>query len=337
MDFLFPVQALNGNITKLIKKVPSANILENIKDGLNNEIRFIDQDCPISDVAKIVRFPTDGKSYVSLSAAYCQYLWLMCSIIIREIDLFVIIEGCKRCGITLNQFIEDSKQAVSLSQEQVSQQIPSKYKDINIEQFIDYLNRISELLNIAEFCSLQEYYIKLLSELTGEDAFNFDDFSAINIHTQYGEKINSVYCYGICFILLHEASHFSLGHMDKKSLAILDEIEADSSSFWNIYFDIPESEKFSANCGILCALFSLLYLNPKIESDNIHPTEDDRILTVYECIKKDNPKYTVLLVQFFMYWAKIYQIDGFPTNLQNTEDSVDKIKDFLAKYKKIKA
>ena len=337
MNNLFPVLALNSNITQLIKKIPSAGISENIKEGLNNDINFINQDSPISDVAQIVKFPMDGTCRVSLSAAYCQYLWLMCAIIIREIDLSVVIEGCKRCGITLEQFIEGSKQAVSLSQEQVSQQIPSEYKGINIEQYIDYLKRIPELLNIEEFCKLQKYYIKLLVELMGQETFNLGDFSAIDVNTPYGEKINSVYCFGICFILLHEASHFSLGHMDKESCAIQDEKDADFSSFWSIYSDIPESEKFSANCGVLCALFSLLYLNPKIESDNIHPTEDDRILAVYECIKKDSPKYTVLLVQFFMYWAKIYQIDGFPTNLQNTEDSVDMIKGFLAEYKKIKA
>lgn len=336
MNNLFPVLALNSNITQFIKKIPSAGISENIKERLNNDIRFIDQNSPISDVAQIVKSPLDGTCRVSLSAAYCQYLWLMCAIIIREIDLSVVKEECKRCGITLEQFIESSKQVVSLSQEQVSQQILSEYKGINIEQYIDYLKRIPELLNSTEFSCQQEYYMKLLSELTGKEEFYLDDFSAININTPYGQKINSVYCFGICFILLHEASHFSLGHMDKESCAIQDEKDADLSSFWSIYSDIPESEKFSANCGVLCALFSLLYLNPKIESDNIHPTEDDRILAVYECIKKDNPKYTVLLVQFFMYWAKNCQIDGFPTNLQNTEDSVDKIKDFLAEYKKMK-
>lgn len=337
MNSHFPVLALNGNITQLIKKIPSAGILENIEVGLNNEISFIDQDSPISDVAKIVKFLTDGKSYVSLSAAYCQYLWLMCSIIIREIDLSVVIEECKRHGVTLEQFKENSKQAVSLSQEQILKQIPLKYKEIDIEQLIDYLKRIPELLNITEFCNQQKYYIKLLSELTGITTFNLDDFSAININTAYGEKINSVYCYGICFILLHEASHFTLGHLDKESHVIQDEVNADFSSFWSIYSDISEDEKFSANCGVLCALFSLLYLSPTIESDNIHPTEDDRIFSVYECIKNDNPKYTVLLVHFFIYWAELHQIDGFPTNLQNTEDSVDKIKNFLAKYKKAKA
>ncbi len=335
MNSHFPVLALNSNITQLIKKIPSAGILENIKEGLNNEIRFFDENCPISNVAEVVKFPTDGKSYVSLSAAYCQYLWLMCSIIIREIDLSVVMEKCKQCRITLEEFAKYSKQIVNLSQEQISKQI--EYKGINIEQYIDYLKRIPELLNTTEFCRQQKYYMQLLFELTGKGTFNLDDFPTIDIKTPYGEKINSVYCFGICFILLHEASHFSLGHMDKESCTIQDEIDADSSSFWSIYSDIPEDKRFSANCGVLCALFSLLYLNPTIESDKNHPAEDDRILSVYEYIENDNPKYTVLLVQFFIYWAKFYHIESFPTDLQNTKDSVDKIKDFLAEYKKTKA
>lgn len=335
MNSHFPVLALNSNITQLIKKIPSAGILENIKEGLNNEIRFFDENCPISNVAEVVKFPTDGKSYVSLSAAYCQYLWLMCSIIIREIDLSVVMEKCKQCRITLEEFAKYSKQIVNLSQEQISKQI--EYKGINIEQYIDHLKRIPELLNTTEFCRQQKYYMQLLFELTGKGTFNLDDFPTIDIKTPYGEKINSVYCFGICFILLHEASHFSLGHMDKESCTIQDEIDADSSSFWSIYSDIPEDKRFSANCGVLCALFSLLYLNPTIESDKNHPAEDDRILSVYEYIENDNPKYTVLLVQFFIYWAKFYHIESFPTDLQNTKDSVDKIKDFLAEYKKTKA
>lgn len=338
MNKLFPVLALNSNITQFIEKMPSTGILENIqeKEGLNNGIRFIDQDCPISDVAKIVKYPTDGKSYVSLSAAYCQYLWLMCCIILKELDSYVILKELKRCEISLEHFLEDSRRLINLPIEQISKKIPPEYKGLDIEQYIDYLRTIPELLNKPEFDNQQKYYTKLLLELTQKEHFDLNDFSVIDINTKYGEKINSVYCFGICFILLHEASHYSLGHMDKESPDMQDEIEADSSSFWSIYSDIPESEKFSANCGVLCALFSLLYINPTIESDNVHPTEDERIFTVYDCIKNDDPKYTVLLVQFFVYWAKLNNIDGFPTGLQNTEKAVDEIKVFLSKYKKIK-
>ena len=153
----------------------------------------------------------------------------------------------------------------------------------------------------------------MLHELTNNKEFYIDHFSEINIKTLYGERINSVYCFGICFILLHELSHFS---------------------FWSIYSDISEDEGFSANCGILCALFSLLFLNPRMESDGIHPSEDDRIIAIYNIIKGDTQKYTILLVSLFTYWAKFYNIRDFPKDLQSTEEPIDKIKSFLSNYKK---
>lgn len=324
MNPLFPVLALNNNITQLINKNISADISENIKKGLNNEIHFIDQDCPISDIAQIAKSSIDERSHVTLSAAYCQYLWLICSLIIREIDLSVITEECEQSGISLEQIFEE-----------ISKKARYKSKDVHTKQCTDFLKQLLELKNKTEFQNQQEYHMNLLHELTGGKPFNLDDFSKINLNSFYGEKVNSVYCFGICFILLHEASHFSLGHMNTKNYAIEDEVNADSSSFWNIYSDDKsETEKFSAGCGVLCALFSLLYLNPTIESDNIHPAEDDRIFEVYDLIKEDNPKYTVLLVQLFRYWADLHQIAGFPNDLQNTEESVDKIKCFLAEYKK---
>ena len=323
MNPLFPVLALNNNITQLINKIPSAGIFENIKKGLNNEIHFIDQDCPISDIAQIAKSSIDERSHVTLSAAYCQYLWLICSLIIREIDLSVITEECEQSGISLEQIFEE-----------ISKKARYKSKDVHTKQCTDFLKQLLELKNKTEFQNQQEYHMNLLHELTREKPFNLDDFSKINLNSFYGEKANSVYCFGICFILLHEASHFSLGHTNTKNYAIEDEVNADCSSFWSIYSDISEVEKFSANCGVLCVLFSFLYLNPTIESDNIHPAEDDRIFDVYDFIKKENPKYTVLLVQLFRHWADFHQITGFPNDLQNTEESVDKIKRFLAEYKK---
>ncbi len=208
------------------------------------------------------------------------------------------------------------------------------YHNVDVEKYIGYLKITPELLNNEEYSRRQESYIKLLHELTNNKEFYIDHFSEINIKTLYGERINSVYCFGICFILLHELSHFSLGHLDKDGQSIQDEIDADFDSFWSIYSDISKDEKFSANCGILCALFSLLFLNPTMETDGIHPSEDDRIIAIYDIIKGDTPKYTILLVSLFTYWAKFYNIRDFPKDLQSTEEPIDKIKSFLSNYKK---
>ena len=94
--------------------------------------------------------------------------------------------------------------------------------------------------------------------------------------------MNSVYCYGVGFILLHELSHFELGHLDKTKEEKQDEIAADYAAFWNIYNDLNDRELFSANVGILCALFSLLMWNPKMEEADVHPKESDRIFSILD-------------------------------------------------------
>jgi hypothetical protein len=331
MQSLFPVQALNRNITEILKKITSADILGNVNKGLNNNISFIDVGKAISNVAEIN--PINNK--VIISAAYCQYLWLMCSITIMEIDREVIIKACEQYRISLAQFIEGTILIVNKSKEQIKKELQLMgYHNVDVEKYIGYLKITPELLNNEEYSRRQESYIKLLHELTNNKEFYIDHFSEINIKTLYGERINSVYCFGICFILLHELSHFSLGHIDRDSQSVQDEIDADLASFWSIYSDISEDEGFSANCGILCALFSLLFLNPRMESDGIHPSEDDRIIAIYNIIKGDTQKYTILLVSLFTYWAKFYNIRDFPKDLQSTEEPIDKIKSFLSNYKK---
>lgn len=334
MEKLFPVQALNQNITHIMEKISSADIWGNIHKGLCSEIGLIDKGTPITDVSYITKCPLENKIYVKISAAYCQFLWLLSSIMIREIDFNVIKETLGQSNMSLEQFAIESRRTVNLPREQLIKEIPEKFHGINIEQYVDYLRRSFELLDVSQFRKQQKEYFELLCELIHRRDFNIDDFSIIDLKSPYAEKINSVYCFGTCFILLHELYHFSLGHLDNKNASIQDEKNADFAAFWDIYSDISPEESFSANCGILCVLFSLLHLNPAIEPDNIHPAEDDRIFEVYDFIKEENPKYTVLLVQLFRYWAEIHQIAGFPNDLQNTEESVDKIKCFLAEYKK---
>lgn len=242
MQSLFPVQALNRNITEILKKITSAGILENVNKGLNNNIEFIDVGKAISNVAEIN--PINNK--VIISAAYCQYLWLMCSITIMEIDREVIVKVCEHFGIPLEQFLEDSVTIINTPKKQIQGQISLKGDDI--DKYIEYLKTTPELLEEEGYLRRRENYINLLCELTDKEKFDINHFSKIDMKTPYAEKINSVYCFGICFILLHELSHFSLGHLDKNGQSIQDEIDADFDSFWSIYSDISKDEKFSANC-----------------------------------------------------------------------------------------
>ena len=58
-----------------------------------------------------------------------------------------------------------------------------------------------------------------------------------------------MYCFGITFILLHELSHFTLGHLHKDE-EITDETDADIAAFWEINGSLADfSERaMSWNC-----------------------------------------------------------------------------------------
>lgn len=336
MERLFPVQALNQNITHILEKISSADILGNIDKGLCSEIRLIDKGTPITDVSNIVKYTLENEVHVTISAAYCQFLWLLSCIVIRKIDFNVIKETCSQSNMSLEQFAITSKRIVDLPREQLLKEIPKEFHGTNIEQYVDYLRRSSELLDVSQFQKQQKEYFELLRELIGVKDFNFDDFSIVDLKSPYAEKINSVYCFGICFILLHELYHFSLGHLDIPHASQQDEKDADIGAFWDINSDIDQEEKFSAYCGILCVLFSLLYLNPTLESDGIHPYEDERIFDIYECIKDHNPKYTELVINFFVYWDRFFQSENFPKDLDFTSESVYKIKQFFQDKRTIK-
>lgn len=99
-----------------------------------------------------------------------------------------------------------------------------------------------------------------------------------------------------------------------------------------MYCTLSDELKFSANVGILCALFSLLFLNPSMakKEGDVHPREDKRIFDVYNSIKSDNPKYTLLLVRFFNAWAKGFSIKDYPSIATEDDNAVRQILQFLS-------
>lgn len=313
----FPVQqALNECITEVLSKITSANISEAISQGFKNEVLFIDEGSKISDPAKAITRQADGMCQVQLSAAFCQFLWIFSGLAIGRINYSAVQESCGEEGLS----VEDCPKALELEASQ----------SINLS--IEEQDRIERTLSLLEFYEARGDYEKLLFSLVYSGEIDMEAFSHINFKTRYAEEINSAYVYGIAFVLLHELSHFSLGHLDKKEI-VQDEVDADLSAFWCLYSDLPDKEKLTANCAILCVLFALLFCNPKLESDGIHPSEDDRILTVYDAIKADDERYTIMLVSLFSYWAELYGIEDFPRELPYTEESVNEIKSFLSHYK----
>ena len=92
-----------------------------------------------------------------------------------------------------------------------------------------------------------------------------------------------------------------------------------------------EQRLFSAYCGLICVLFSLLYLNPDMIEDGIHPREDKRIFDIYENIKDENIKFTLLIIHMFKFWKDLNNIQGFPEiDNDNPKETICHIKSFLS-------
>lgn len=323
----YPIHRLNRNITQILGRIINADILGNIKKGLRNEISFFDEGEHISDVAEILpncsRIKTD-EAYVKLSSAYCQYLWLIDDYVLKTIDFKIIQDSCQQNGIAIADFKKSITRVIHNSR------IIPEFPGFDKMHYIAYLKSVLPIIDSQDFKN--EFDLAMtFNDLSKPIDFPF--LCEISMDGPYEQRTNTVYCYGIAFILLHELSHFSLKHLDKEAV-IKDEKDADINAFWNVYNDISDNEKFSANIGILCALFSLMMLNPYLEENGVHPREDKRMFYVYDNIKEYDEKYTVLLIELFHLWAEKNNISRFPTQSGNREKDIEAIRSFLDSYSK---
>ena len=326
---MYPIHKLDGNIACILQKIVSADIKTNVLKGLHNKIKYIDECSHITNVAEIKGNNHDAQVY--LSSAFCQFLWLLDDIALKQVDFSIIQEECYKNNIDVATYKKSTEYL--LKTPEVLNVFANTY-GIDFNQYYEYLKRTTHLLEKSEFKkSIKEDFSLASSLIDSNSTINMTDFNKINITGLYEQLVNSVYCFGIAFILLHELSHFELGHLDKVGEEMLDEINADYAAFWDIYNDLNDRELFSANVGILCALFSLLMLNPNEEDDGIHPKESDRIFFILDQISSDNPKYSVLVDKFFKMWAKCYNIQNFPNVEDNVDESLKQIRSFMKNYK----
>lgn len=331
----YPIHALNANITKILSKIITADIPNCIIKGLSNEIHFIDECTCVTCPAEILSSGPNKECYVKLSSAYCQFLWLLCDIALKTIDYNIILRECEKNGIPLEGFRAGVEAILHLPKDEVEKLIRLKDPNINIDRFMDYLKRTPDITQVSKLKEEIAIDCDLLFKLINSSVkIDIKEFAQINFSGKYTEKVNAMYCYGVAFVLLHELSHFSLGHLDKSEEAN-DEKEADIAAFWELYGNLDEREQFTANCGMLCVMYSLLFLNPLMKEDGIHPSEEIRIFELYEQIKSDNEKYSLLVIHLFDIWISLNHIEGYSKIAdENSDITIDRIIEFLSTYKK---
>lgn len=332
---IYPIHKLDGNITAILQTIITADIPGCISKGLSNEIRFIDEGTSINCPAKIIHSNLTDKCYVKLSAAYCQYLWLLCDIVLKTADSDIILQEYKKIGGNIEDYKSSVNKILQLPKEELLNLLQMSGNDINLDQYYDYLKRSLSIIDIERLTKEIEMDYCLLLPLTDNSkVIDIEKYYQINLDGAYEEKVNATYCFGITFVLLHELSHFSLGHLNK-SEEITDETDADIAAFWEINGSLNEQRLFSANCGLLCVLFSLIFLNPNlsVDEDDCHPREDKRLFEIYDNIKGDNDKFALLVIHMFKLWKNFNNIQGFPElNNVNSGEAVNRIKCFILGY-----
>ena len=335
-SFSYPISKLYGNITLDLKKYPSAAIPESIRNGLDNPITITDQGGVITDTAGIndyIRYDDQARRfYVELSEAYCQFLWLLCDIAIRSIDYKIAVNECIKNGKTIGDLINDNLEILS-GNINVDDLLKSYKIDVPPNKFIEQIERQNELLQNKDFTNQMISECVMLDMLTGKCPLNLTFFEEIEdqIKTKYGLIVNSAFVKGISFVLLHENAHLMFRHLDKNTYEVQDEENADFSAFWTMYSDINKEEKFSVGVGLICLMFSFLFLNPTMNSGPIpYPREDKRIEYIYNFLSADNPKYSQITIHLFNLWATINNIQDFPKINIEDPQGVKKIISFLS-------
>ncbi len=330
---IFPIHRLNQRVTEKLANIASADIRGNINKGLNNEIRLIDDGKSMTDMATIYKNSLTGETYVQLSAAFMQYVWLLNDIALKSIDLGIIQESCRDFGIDYREYPKFTAMIASMSNDELKKGFDFP-EGVDVNRYLDYIKRTMSLQDPVLYEKQINNETNLLQRLCKDgETFTEFDFADVNIDGGYEGLVNGVYCYSMAFAMLHEMYHFALGHLDKSDEEMEDERNADLGAFWAVFCDISDEERFTAIVGILCMLFALLMLNPTMEEDNIHPREDRRIFEIYDNVKDENPKYTVLLVRLFNIWAKVYGVNDFPVVADDSPNSLQMIRGFLETWK----
>lgn len=272
-------------------EIAGPDIINNLKSGLHNEINLIDTKQSITNPAEIARLDFSNDEYgVTISAAFCQFVWFICDIVLKLTDKQILQIGANSQRIPLNRFIKSSLK--ELRQQKIMPKIKKFY------EYIENFGRPAFNLRILEEAFLCD---KLVS---GSRHLAMKPFQYFLPKGKYEERVNSVYCFAISLILLHERGHYDLGHFANVRPSMFEETEADQSAFWSIYLHDARDKKFSMICGILLGFFSILMLNPNLEPDNVHPPEDKRLRDFYNLVHDDNFKYTILYETMISIWKE---------------------------------
>lgn len=287
-DYTFPVERILHAVQESLPRMHTIGLSKEMETGLKNSIQLVDRDGAHTTIADV-----SPCGQVTLSLSYCQFLLLLCHIglIVHE-------------SIVIANEIEQ----MSDSERKMFHMALTTRNSLTI-----FLKEIPDYNSAICYCS---HLIDIAKPLLTNAPITDDEFRAIanvDYDSTLATKANALCVYGIDFILLHEASHVLLGQDLYSKGTVVEEIEADHNAFWTMFNDLDGIERNTALMGCICALASLLFYNPSLASDGVHPREDVRLFEFYDILKNENSSYTEMLVIILSAWATTFRIDNFPS------------------------
>lgn len=333
---MFPVQRLFPNITVDLRKYAALHIPDAIAKGLINEVNVIDEDCGCTNFANIGAIQNADNTLrfqVTLSASFCQVIWILCDILLRSADYFTIKEIIDRTG-GLDAYIKENNTSLAMSDEECLR----VFSDIlrvpeDVKKFKAQLVRSNKLMTDQDLMTDLDFELSLAMLLlqSGSQRVNPDDFKNLDMEPcGYGESVNALCVKSLAFILLHELHHCYLEHFTTPGTILAKEWEADDESMRKMYDSCPNEEKFTVGVALLLLMIVNLFINPDLNDDGVHPRDDIRLFNVYDYIQKDNPKYRIMLVHAFNLWSSLFKKKGSPAPLNVSEEtSVISVREYL--------
>ena len=312
----FPIFYLNDRITEVSSKVKSIDILQQISNGLNNEIQLIETEGPCTCPAAIEGFisPMDGKMYcnVSISAAFMQCTWLVCEAAMWLHDVLSMQTELAKHSIRVNQLLSN----IQFIETDASSRKQLKYIQSAFNAKVDVYHNL-QCIRVIRNRKLLDYEMEVL-------------YKRHDMSSDFGTYVNSVYVYGMPFVSLHELAHFALGHLAENE-SLKSETEADEFAFNALYTDLDGKEKATAMYGLICVLTTLVFVDSSLHDDGIHPLPFRRIYTYYHQIVDEHTKARFFLRGIIFLWAEYTGNTDVKNKVLSTDLSMDELELYLYK------
>lgn len=308
-----PIEYLSLRVVEIINKLTTLDIRTEIDKGLNPTIYYIDNIKDIGGINSTNILSNEATIYIS--KPYCQMLWIICNIALRIHDSAAVVGAYEKMNVS-------EKNAYNRELE-IDCHITRYLKQVgNWENTLKVISELGEIIKRMLNCNISNEEIACNEYIS-------------DLKSELATRVNSLYCYGTAFILAHEFSHFSLGHNLSIDSSIEEEKDADSNAFWAMFCDLEGAEKETAMMGVICALSSLLFINPILEKDCVHPQENERLFNFYDIVFDEIQKksYMQMLIMLLTTWAVCCEIDDFPkvVELNASSECLNEMRQYLAR------